>query len=701
MQKRKPGIVDFFELGANAFVSGLAAAIAFSVIALVLATSARAATPNGQQTGTLLVRSSDAADYALAPKLETEVAIRITGMIARTRLTQLFENPGDDPVEGIYVFPLPESAAIDHLWLRVGERVIEGRIQEKEEARRTYAQAKRQGRKSALMEQQRPNLFTNAIAHIGAKERVAVTIEYQQTLAYDGGRYRMRFPLAVTPRYMAAAAIDTGAIPDVPKTDEALADDSPVVNPAYADGCGGPTNAVDIAVVIDSGVPVDGVVSSYHDIQVEKESGNRTVVYLTKAQEEADHDFELTWSVATAASPQAALFTEKGKDGEYGLVMVMPPQPSAADLKAMTGIAREMILVIDTSGSMTGDSIEQAKAAVIQALEALTPRDRFNVLEFNSVTRTFSKVTLPASPDNVARAKAWVAKLVANGGTEMAPALTFALDGTETPGVLRQVIFMTDGGVGNEEALFRLIAARLGGSRLFTVGIGSAPNGHFMTRAAELGRGTYTYIGDVREVGEKMTRLFAKIQAPVLQDVSIRWADGSAVETFPARVPDLYLGEPIVVSASAADFTRAIVVSGTRANQPWSVALTPAMKSDGEDASGVGALWARAKIASLMDQITRGGDAAALRPAVLKVALDHHLVSPFTSLVAVDVTPTARGRGTSRDGEAEAKVALVRASLPRGYTGALPQTDTPATLQLLLGIFALGTAAIVFTVGRR
>ena len=690
MDKRRPPIADMLELGANAFAAGVLAAVALAMVTLVLSTSARAATPNGQQTGSLLVRANEAADYALAPKLETEVGIRVTGMVARTRLTQLFENPGDDPVEGIYVFPLPESAAIDHLWLRVGTRVIEGRIQEKEEARRTYAQAKREGRKSALMEQQRPNLFTNAIAHIGPKERVEVTIEYQQTLVYDTGLYRLRFPLAVTPRYTASA--DTNAIPDVPKTDEALTDDSPVTNPAFADGCGGPTNAVDIAVVIDSGVPVDGVVSSYHDIQVEKESGNRTVVYLTKAQEEADHDFELTWAVAAAAIPQAAIFTEKGKDAEYALVMVVPPQPTAAQVKASQRTPREMILVIDTSGSMAGDSIAQAKAAVTQALDALAPGDSFNVLEFNSVTRTFSGVSLPATADNVARAKAWVAKLSAGGGTEMAPALTFARDGRESPGVMRQVVFMTDGGVGTEEELFRLIAARLGGSRLFTVGIGSAPNGHFMTRAAELGRGTYTYIGDVREVNEKMTRLFAKIQAPVLRDVAIRWADGSPVETFPARVPDLYLGEPIVVSAAAPDFTRTLVVSGTRGNEPWSVALTPQIPGGGEDdVSGVGALWARSKIASLMDEMTRGGNAATLRPAVLKVALDHHLVSPYTSLVAVDVTPTATG---------EAKVAMVKASLPRGYTGALPQTDTPATLQLVIGVMALGMAFAVYALGR-
>src|SRR6185436_5355321 len=210
--------------------------------------------------------------------------------------------------------------------------------------------------------------------------------------------------------------------------------------------------------------------------------------------------------------------------------------------------------------------------------------------------------------------------LRAGGGTEMAPALTFALNGRDTPGYLRQVIFMTDGGVGNEDQLFKLIAERLGASRLFTIGIGSAPNSHFMTKAAQFGRGPFTYIGDVREVDQKMCGLFAKIEAPVLKDVAIRWSDGSPVETFPARVPDLYLGEPIVVSAALnRTASRTIVVSGLRGNQPWSVALTPSPDST---ASGVGVLWARSKIASLMDELRTGRDEKDIRPAVLKVALE-------------------------------------------------------------------------------
>jgi Ca-activated chloride channel family protein len=283
-----------------------------------------------------------------------------------------------------------------------------------------------------------------------------------------------------------------------------------------------------------------------------------------------------------------------------------------------------------------------------------------------------------------------VSRLRAEGGTEMAGALRFALDGRDTPGFLRQVVFVTDGAVGNEDQLFRLISQRLGATRLFTVGIGSAPNSHFMTKAAQFGRGSFTYIGDLRVVRGKMASLFAKIESPVLKDVAIRWPDGSPVETFPPRVPDLYLGEPVVVAAAHATGRGTIVVSGTRGTEPWSAALTP---SPSGEPNGVGALWARAKIAALMDELRLGADEATIRPAVVKVALEHHLVSRYTSLVAVDVTPTAPG--------GEKRQALVKASAPHGMVaGQLPQTDTESTLQIVLGLLALAAAGVVALIGR-
>ena len=685
-------IGDLAELVAKAFFGGLGAAVAMSLAILLLSANAQAAKINDARAGTLLLRSGAAGEMTAAPQVSTEVAIDVTGMVARTRVTQFFRNPGSGFVEGVYVFPLPEKAAVDRLWMKIGERVLEGRIREKEEARREYERAKTEGKKAALVEQQRPNLFTNSVAHIGPNDMVEIRIEYQQTLTYENGTYRLRFPLAVTPRYVPAASHEP--IPDEPKATEAFAASvgEPLVHPEYEDpGCGGAVNPVDIAVSIDAGVPLGQVVSSYHDATIEKRSGGRTFVTLVKEQEEADRDFELAWTLAPGTAPQAAMFTQIRGATEYALLMVVPPQPTAAERVTFERMPRETILVVDTSGSMQGASIQQARLALEHALDSLTPRDRFNVLEFNSTTRPWLPAAVPATADNLGRAKAWVRDLKANGGTEMAGALTFALTGVDTPGYLRQVIFITDGAVGNEDALFRLIAQRLGTSRLFTVGIGSAPNSHFMTKAAQFGRGTFTYIGDVREVQEKMTQLFARIEAPVLRDVAIRWPDGTPVETFPARVPDLYLGEPVLVAAAARAPLGTVVVTGMRGNQPWSVALTPPLD---RNAAGVGALWARAKIATLMDELARGGGPAQVRSQVVSVALEHHLVSAYTSLVAVDVTPTAPA--------GLVKTTLVKASLPQGWAAGtqLPQTDTAATLQLLLGVLALLAAGTVTALGR-
>lgn len=681
--RTREALLDFAELVAKAFFGGLGVAIAMALAILALTPAAQAATslPGDAKTGTLLLKT-DAGAYSLAPKVATEVGIEVVGMVARTRVSQVFHNPGSEFVEGVYVFPLPESAAVDHLWLRVGERVIEGQIQEKGEARKTYEKAKSEGRKAALVEQQRPNLFTNNVAHIGPGERVEVKIEYQQPLRYENGEYRLRFPLAVTPRYLTPMrALDP--LPDEPKALEALADGAPLLQPAFLTQPG--SNPVDIAVVIEAGMPIRDVRSSYHDTTIEKQSGERTAVFLAKEQDEADRDFELSWRVAGTA-PQAALFVDRRPDTDYALVMVVPPQPTAAEMQAFQRLPRETILVIDTSGSMEGASIRQAKEALVMALDTLTARDRFNVVEFNSILRPLFPDALVATPENVRQAKDWVGALKAGGGTEMIPALKFALNGRETPGYLRQVIFMTDGAVSNEDELFRLITQRLGSSRLFTVGIGSAPNSHFMTRAAQFGRGTFTYVGDVREVQEKMSQLFAKIESPVLRDVAIRWPDGTPVETFPSRVPDLYLGEPIVVSAAVRAPLGTIVVSGLRGNQPWSVALAPPIDSQH---AGVGALWARSKIASLMDELARGADINDIRPRVVQVAIDHHLVSAYTSLVAVDVTPTGP--------VGPVRTAMVPSALPQGM---LPQTDTPATLQFVMGLAALLCATIVAWLGR-
>ena len=345
---------------------------------------------------------------------------------------------------------------------------------------------------------------------------------------------------------------------------------------------------------------------------------------------------------------------------------------------------------------MEGVSIVQARDALLLALDRLQPGDRFNVIEFNSTAAALFPAPVPLDAATLARAKQFVSGLRARGGTEMLPALALALAGPREASMTRQVVFLTDGAVGNEDAILRLVHDEIGDRRLFTVGIGPAPNAFFMTKAAQFGRGTYTFIGDVREVKEKMTALFRKLENPALTDITVDWPGGA--DAWPRVLPDLYAGEPVVVTAqfNASAGSGNIAVSGRRGGAMWGSLLPVATMAD---EPGVGVLWARAKIDALMDAGRKGAPEDDIRAAVLDVALTHHLVSKYTSLVAVDVTPTRPA------GVAASKTAIP-GNIPEGLTGfdQLPRTATPAPLLIAAGGLALlvaGALALWLRVGAR
>lgn len=608
-----------------------------------------------------------------APLLETDVEIRVTGHVARATVTQRFLNPHADWYEGVYVFPLPENSAVDRLRMKIGERLVEGEVREKQQAKKTYAQAKTEGRRAALLEQERPNIFTSSVANIAPGEEIRVEIEYQQTLRYDQGRYSLRFPMVVGPRYLPASMdpVDAARIsPAVLRPDES----APTHNP------------VTLRVEVQAGVPIDGLRSSSHTIDTGA-CGRSGCQAVLRGPVPANKDFVLDWALAPGAVPLAAAITEKKGARHYGLLMVVPP---VIEGRGPT-IPREAIFVIDTSGSMQGASIAQAREALELAIRRLSGTDRFNVIEFNSYARALYPSALPATPDNITRAVRWVRDLRAQGGTEMAKALDLALDGRETPGRIRQIVFLTDGAVGNEDPLLRMIRERLGDSRLFTVGIGSAPNSHFMTKAAQFGAGTFTYIGRIEEVKDKMDALFAKLESPVLKGVSIDWGGAEGVEAWPMQVPDLYAGEPVMVLFSADRLGEGVTVSALAGDRPWraQVALSSAA---GENALSV--LWARERIGALMDQLRSGAPEAEIRAAVLKLSLEHQLVSRYTSLVAVDKTPARRA-------DALLKSASLATNLPEGWVyegvfGELPRGATGMRFDLLAGALLLLLAALLW-----
>jgi len=706
----RPIVVDFLATLFITFCLGVAAALVLGACVMLMASEARGA-ESGElapmkateaREGTLLFKSEAKGETFAAPLLSTDVAIRVSGLVARAQVKQTFRNPSEDWYEGVYVFPLPENSAVDHLRMRIGTRLVEGVIRERGEAKKHYEQAKQSGRRAALLEQERPNLFTSSVANIGPHEDVVVEIEYQQTLRYDSGRFSLRFPMVVGPRYIpgsmpVSGEAGTGWGQNSDRVSDASRITPPVIHPSN-----GRINPVSIRVELDAGVPIADVDSPYHAIRLRSVDGRGEIVELEGGSVPANRDFELNWTPTAESAPRAAWFTERRGDKTFGLLMILPPNVQASGKR----IPREAIYVIDTSGSMHGTSITQAKEALELAIDGLAPEDRFNIIEFNSTARALFKDAQAPTREHRAEARGWVRALSARGGTEMARALDLALNGGESGERIRQVVFLTDGQVGNEDELFRLIRARLGDSRLFTVGIGSAPNSHFMTQAAQIGRGTFTYIGKVEEVREKMSGLFAKLESPVLKGVKIEWPEGAAAEAWPERIPDLYAGEPVTVSAALDKAVGTARVTGLRGDLPWRQDLLLEQPTRGSGmGAGVANLWARDKISSLMDAVREGAPAEETRAKVVELALTHHLVTKYTSLVAIDRTP-------ARSPDLDLKTAALPTHLPEGQSyeaifggqqadaapvGQLPQGATNSRFNLLAGALMLLFATLLFS----
>ncbi|MDH3616819.1 MAG: marine proteobacterial sortase target protein, partial [Gammaproteobacteria bacterium] len=593
-------------------------------------TSAEGPSPGQARTGSLLWQMEQG--YATATLMNTNIDMQISGLVARVSVRQEFRNEGSEWVEGIYVFPLPDGAAVDRMRLHIGDRFIEGEIQEKDHARKTYEKARQEGKKASLVQQQRTNLFTTSVANVAPGESVVVEIEYLEDIRYENGRFSIRFPMTLTPRYISGQPLPD-KVGNGWSTDTDRVPDASFVTPPMISGS--PGHKLTLTAKVYAGMPLKIIASRYHPVSIAEENGHYSVT-LAGDQVPMDHDFELVWQPVPSAAPRAMVFTETIGGEPHHLLMVMPPDQDETPTVLMP---REMILIVDTSGSMHGVSIAQAKRAVQLALKGLQPTDRFNVIEFNSITNTLYPTSVAASPSNINRALNFVQQLQANGGTEMRPALNAALSGEPPKTHLRQIVFVTDGSVGYEDEMFSMIEKKLGSARLFTVGIGSAPNSWFMRQAAEAGRGSYTFISALHEVREKMDGLFRKLEHPQVTDITVEWPSAVIVESYPQTVPDLYLGEPVTVKARASGEYRdgdTVRISGNSVTGAW--ARTLALRSSRES-EGIGALWGRARIAELMDEERRHRDAAEVRATIVETALGHHLVSKYTSLVAVDKTP--------------------------------------------------------------
>ena len=646
-----------------------------------------------------------------SPQLQTDIAIKVTGMIARARVTQTFTNESEDWLDGLYVFPLPENAAVDHLLMKIGDRSIEGVIKQKEEAKKTYEKAKRAGKKASLIEQQRPNLFTNKIANIGPGETVEVQIEYQQILSFKDSAYSLRFPLTITPRYAGSLRSSTNTAEESPLAVNSV---NQAVSSTELDEISLFSDRISLSVELDAGISIQNIQSEHHAIHQDIKTGKRSDRYhISLADEQVVlKDFVLNWQPELGSAPTTSHFRQWVNDSEYGLIMIYPPLPDE-----QVNADRELVFVLDTSGSMAGDAIVQAKQALAFAVDDLAASDKFNIIQFNSHAELMWKESKFADTENKAEAFDFISELEANGGTEMHHALAMALTENHQPNsanselfipdnsppkMFKQVLFITDGSVSNEHSLMQFIEQNIGEQRLFTVGIGSAPNAYFMTEAAKAGKGTFTFIGDTQKVNEKMRALLHKIKSPALTDIQLNLKGLEHYrdfEMFPTTISDLYKSEPLIIS-----YKQAINEETPRlhdANTPLLVAnynqqvwhFTPSETAPSKSA-GINVLWAREKIAQLTRDkrkvnmsTTQNADnlIATMVDDITQTALEHHIVSQYTSLVAVDVVPSAPTH-MPKDG------ALLKGMLAQKshqQMGRLPQTASQAELRIVIGILLL------------
>lgn len=551
--------------------------------------------------------------------LDTLIDADINGLVARIEVQQRFRNTGRSWSEAIYRFPLPVGAAVDRLQVRVGDRIIEGEIQQREVARRIYQQAMNNGVIAALVEQQRPNQFETRLANIEPDEEISVSISFLQRVDFRQGEFSLQIPLTFTPRWD----------PEVVSNPLADANSQATGDQHFGSHTPLDDHQLELRLKLRSALELSHISSRFHDMDIHPGLGGYELA-LVNPDTRTDRMFELNWVPYFDNAPQAGLSTWDSGDAVYALLMLAPPLAEATLPQE-----REVVFIIDTSGSMQGEAMTQAKEALYQGLSSLELDDRFNVVEFNSASYTLFTASVAPDGNYLEEALNFIEGLEADGGTNMAPALRDAMLLPTQPSLLRQIVFVTDGSVGNEQELLQQIGRELGDSRLFTVSIGSAPNTGFMRKAAEIGRGSHTHIGQLADVGLRMSELWQRIRHPALQNIEVDW--GMRADYYPEIIPDLYAGEPLWLVARLPSQPRNVLLRGNLNGSDWQQETGP---HPGAGSESLATLWARGRLEALQDsRLFLNIDADTLRQSIVDVALEFGLLTPYTSLVAVDRTP--------------------------------------------------------------
>ncbi|MCC6767318.1 MAG: VWA domain-containing protein [Deltaproteobacteria bacterium] len=613
----------------------LAMTLALLLLSAGLTGPARAGEPPPTGSGDLVAHRADGTPLGACPLKHTDVAAEISGFVARVVVTQTFTNPFPDPVEAIYTFPLSDRAAVDDMTMRTGVRVIRGEIERREEARRIYEHAKNAGQLASLLDQERPNVFTQSLANLMPGAEVQVRIAYVEPLKFADGTFEFSFPTVVGPRFVSGNPTGHAGTGWAPDTDR-VPDASRVTPPVTPEGTRAGHDLA-IAVDLDAGVALGTVLSPLHPITVDRPTPERARIALTNRREIPNRDFVLRYTVATDALLSTVL-AHRAADGDgYLSLVLLPPRRTTADSAA----PKELVFVIDRSGSQTGAPLDKAKETMRWIIDHLNPRDTFQIVDFGSEANVLFAKSERVTPSSRKRAREHIDTLQANGGTMMAEAVRRVTAMPADEHRLRVVTFMTDGYVGNDVEVLDLVQQTRGRSRWFPFGTGNSVNRFLIESMARLGGGEPEFVL-LSDSGEAIARKFyERIASPVLTDVQVAFEGLDVAEIEPRALADVWAERPLVLHARYRKAgSGAVVLRGFRGGLSYEQRLAVTLPERESAHAAIASLWARARIDAILDEdlgsVQRGEVPAERRERVVALALAHRLMTPFTSFVAVE-----------------------------------------------------------------
>lgn len=565
--------------------------------------------------GSLFAYGKGGKELGDCPLKNTSVKTDISGFVARVNVRQEFENSYTSPIEAVYTFPLSQNGAVDDMTMTVGSRVIRAKIMKRDDARQVYEQAKNEGKTASLLDQERPNIFTQSVANIMPGDKVIVEISYVETLKYEDGAYEFVFPMTVGPRYIPGSGVA----------------DANKIKPKYAETRNG--SDISVEVNLNAGVPVEEIKSISHDIQQVNFSPSIARVTLKDEKTIPNKDFILRYDV-TGGKIQDAVLAHRDERGGFFTLILQPPDKIAPEDRT----PKEIVFVLDTSGSMSGFPIEKAKEAMKMSIDGLYPDDTFNLITFAGDTSILFEGPVPATAANVEKAKAFIDSRQGAGGTEMMKAIKAALDPSDAKDHLRIVCFMTDGYVGNDAEIIGEIQWHPK-ARVFSFGIGSSVNRSLLDKMAQQGRGEVEYVTLDEDGSKAAKKFYERVRSPLLTDLSIDWNGMPVADVYPSKLTDLFSAKPVVVHGRyKRAFSGTIKLKGFVAGQPYEREIAVNLPESETANDSLASLWARTRVDELSNeklnaQQSRVGD---IDTEIAQLGLEFRLLTNLTSFVAVE-----------------------------------------------------------------